>query len=145
MTSCDSGVQVNDECIAEWEALKLRSAWRYILYKLSDDMTRIEIDKKGGVNSSYEDFIADLPAHSPRYAVFDMHYMLQDGTSKRDKPFFLSWVPETCKVKEKMIAASSKEGIKKKLCGCQFEFQASDFDDLDQEDIINKISRNRQT
>jgi cofilin len=91
MTSCDSGVQVNDDCISEWEKMKLRSAYRYILYKLSPDLARIEIDKKAAVNSTYEQFLADLPPQSPRYAVFDMHYMLEDGSSKRDKPFFLLW------------------------------------------------------
>ena len=52
-------------------------------------------------------------------------------------------IPDKSGIKKKMVYASSQDALLKKLPGLACVHQATDFDELVEEDIINKISANR--
>ena len=57
-----------------------------------------------------------LPADEPRYLVMDWDVENDDGC-QMSKIFFVSWVPDTCKAKTKMLYASSKQALRNALEG----------------------------
>ena len=94
-----SGVQVNPMCIKEFEQMKLRQTYKYIIFRLSPDLQKIEIENRvpharvldSEDTSAYEQFLEALPKSAPRYAVYDLHYQLKES-GQRNKIFFLLWL-----------------------------------------------------
>ncbi|CAL5379113.1 unnamed protein product [Camellia sinensis] len=74
---------------------------------------------------SYEDFTTSLLADECRYAVYDFDFMTAENVPK-SRIFFISWSPDTSRVRSKMIYASSKDRFKRELDGIQVELQATD-------------------
>lgn len=52
-----------------------------------------------------------------------------------------SRAPDSAKIKQKMLYASSKDALKKELSGVQLEYQATGPDELDIADLIAKADR----
>lgn len=48
--------------------------------------------------------------------------------------------PDAAKIKPKMLYSSSKEALKRKLVGFSAEIQATDFEELDYDEIYQKVS-----
>lgn len=96
---------------------------KYIIFKLSDDNTQIEVEKESD-STSYDDFLNDLPPNSPRYGVYDFEYEKDGG--KRNKICFYAWSPDEAKIKEKMLYASSKDALRRSLVGIANEIQGTD-------------------
>jgi len=74
-----------------FQDLKLRKKFKYIVYRLSDDLHNIIVDRKVESCGSYDEFIADLPENDCRYAVFDFEYEKVAGEGKRNKILFFVW------------------------------------------------------
>jgi len=45
--------------------------------------------EKCGESKEYDDFLADLPEHECRWAIYDLEYQTPSG--KRNKFVFISW------------------------------------------------------
>ncbi len=71
--------------------MKLRKKYKYIVYRLSDDLSSIVIDKKMEKCGSYDEFVAELPENDCRYAVFDFEYEKVKGEGLRNKILFFVW------------------------------------------------------
>lgn len=141
-----SGVSVEDNIKTEFEIMKLKKPYRYMLMKMTDDLKKIGIEKCGPKSETYADFVAQLPPDSCRYAIVDYTAVTisknSDGTeTKTDKDVlvFVVWCPDTSKVKEKMLYASSKEAVKGVCQGVAAEIQANDFDGISEEEINQKV------
>ncbi|KAH0500067.1 Cofilin-1 [Microtus ochrogaster] len=52
------------------------------------------------------------------------------GESKKEDLVFIFWAPESAPLKSKMIYASSKDAIKKKLTGIKHELQANCYEEV---------------
>jgi len=76
-----------------------------------------------------------------RYGVFDCEYTDPKTGSNRNKIVFFAWVPDNAKVRPKMIFASSKDELKKRLVGVACEVQAADAGDLEYPSVVEKILR----
>lgn len=50
---------------------------------------------KTGTDPSYDDFLAQLPADSCRYAVYDFEYKQSDSEGVRNKLCFYAWSVES--------------------------------------------------
>ena len=118
--------------------LKLRKKYKYIIYRLNDDNTSIIIEKKVEKSDKYEDFIAELPEDDCRYAVYDFEFEKSPGEGMRNKICFVVWVPDTSKVRQKMLYASSKDALRKKLAGVATEVQATDMSEISHDAILEK-------
>jgi len=133
-----SGVAVDNACLSEYQALKLGHKHKYIIYNLNKENTEV-IVQKTSTATDYDDFLADLPETECRWAVYDFEYELEGG--KRNKLVFYSWSPDTAKIKQKMLFASSKDALRRSLVGIASEIQATDPSEVDYEYVLDKITR----
>lgn len=114
-----TGVTVNDEAVEAFNAFKLHRAphdHRYFVYKIEND-AEIVVDTFGDKTKSYDDFCGCLPPTECRYGVFDLDYTTLDGRSG-NKLIFISWSPDTAKIKNKMVYAASKVCAVCRCCAC---------------------------
>lgn len=153
MPGVGSGVTVNDECVKEFENMKTRKAYYGIVYKLSDDLKSIEVDKTFANPSSDEgdtvsddyqkfaDYLLSCGAESDcRYACYDIRFTTSEGV-RRNKLVFITFCPENAKIKKKMVYSSSKDTLKSKLIGI-LDVQANDASDLELDNIVGKCQSN---
>jgi len=59
------------------------------------------------MQATFEQFTALLPESECRYAVLDYSYVGKEGIEK-SKIFFISWVPDTAKVRTGLVLAPSR-------------------------------------
>ena len=135
--SQSSGVTCTDECMTEFNEMKIRSAYRYIIFKITDDKKSIVIESKGDKNATFDEFKSKLPDGDCRYAVLDVEIATKSGATA-NKLIFVAWSDDNASVKPKMLYASSKDALKKTLTGINEEYQATDRGDLDEKEIKKK-------
>ncbi|KAG4907903.1 hypothetical protein AAZX31_10G222800 [Glycine max] len=123
MANAASGMAVIDECKLKFLELKAKRNYRFIVFKIEN--YEVVVEKLGSPEETYDDFSASLPANECRYAVFDFDFTTNENCQK-SKIFFIAWAPDTSKVREKMVYASSKDKFKRELDGIQVELQATD-------------------
>ena len=134
-----SGVTVNDTCLQEYQALKLKKAHKYVIFNLNKDNTEIVVEKTSK-SADYDDFIADLPETECRWAVYDFEFE-KEGAGKRNKLTFVSWAPDTAKIKQKMLFASSKDALRRALVGIAVEIQGTEYSEVAYESVLDKAQR----
>lgn len=118
-----SGVSVKDECVEMYNRIKMQKDLKYVIFKI-EDRKHIVNDCQGEKGQTFQDFVAKLPEDQPRYALCDIDYETADGRTQNKLCFFF-WSPDDkTSVKDRMIYASSKDAIKKKLVGVMKEIQA---------------------
>merc|ERR1712137_358145 len=113
-------------------------------YKFSADLSEIIFDKAEERNEgskSYTEFLQSLPEAECRYALYDLDFELEGGEGKRSKICFISWAPDTAKIKHKMVFAASKDALKRKLVGISTEIQATDLSEVDYDVVLEKVTR----
>ena len=134
-----SGVACNDACVDMFNEMKIRHTKRFITFKIVDKKS-IEIDAAGEKEKTYDDFLAAMPENEPRYAVVDVQFETDDGRPQ-DKIVFFLWSPDSCGVKDKMLYASSKDAIRKKLQGVAREIQANDRSELELKEVVDILKK----
>jgi len=132
---------VADDCVTQFNDMKLKHTMKYIIYKMNDGMTEVQVHKVGGKEATYAEFLAELPEADCRYAVFDVAYVDPKTSNERNKLTFFAWCPDVAKVKPKMIYASSKDELKKRLVGIACEIQGSDQGDIEYDEVVKNIIR----
>merc|ERR1719446_1195394 len=132
-----SGVQVTPECLSEFEQMKIRSAYSYIIFKITADKKFIEIETKGEKGASFDEFVSKLPDGDCRYSVLDVEINTKSGATT-NKLIFVACSDDNASIKPKMLYASSKDALKKALSGINDEYQATDRSDLDLNEIKKK-------
>merc|ERR1711907_119326 len=90
---------------------------------------------------TWGEFASDLPEKEGRYGIVSFEYTLKDG-GNRDKIVFVSWAPDLAPIRQKMLYASSKDAIKKKLQGIAAEVQGTDRDEIEYNTVYNDVSSN---
>lgn len=58
---------MDDAIEAEFMALRMKRAHRYIIMKVSDDRTKVEIENIGVRDATFEDFKEQMPKDACRY------------------------------------------------------------------------------
>jgi cofilin len=56
-----AGIQVADECVTEFTALRMKRAHRYLILKVNDDKSSIIIEKVGARTETFNDFKESMP------------------------------------------------------------------------------------
>lgn len=92
--------------MTNYQELKLRKRFRYIVYKLNDDNTSVVIsrmeerpasasasgDGMGKAKEDYARFVSEnLPEDDCRYAVYDFEFEKSPGEGVRNKICFVVW------------------------------------------------------
>jgi len=117
-----SGVKVDPKCVEAWESMKIRKASKYILFKIQN-YEEIVVDLLG--TGDYAEFQSKLPKKECRFACVDVACEGKAGLA-RSKLVFFMWAPDDAAVKDKMVYASSKDALTKKLDGIAKVLQASE-------------------
>jgi len=136
-----SGVALADDCISEFQELKLKKAFKYIIYKINDSKTQIVVDTKGS-EDDYDVFLSKLPEKECRYAIYDFAYTNDEG-APRNKILFYTWSPDDAPIRSKMISSSSKDALRRSLTGIQIEVQGTAFDEVSHETVLDKCLKGR--
>ncbi|KAK4792229.1 hypothetical protein SAY86_022664 [Trapa natans] len=123
MANAASGMAVEDECKLKFLELKAKRNYRFIIFKIEGQ--NVVVEKLGSPQETYDDFAASLPADECRYCVYDFDFTTDENCQK-SKIFFIAWSPDSSKVRNKMVYASSKDRFKRELDGIQVELQATD-------------------
>ena len=124
-----AGIKTDDTVKETFEEMKMGKKTRWCSFKISDDYKTITADAtapKAEPGSPEEEWVAFAAAvndtGAPRYAAYMFEWMSADG-SPREKIVFIAWVPETAKIKQKMLYGSSKDAIKRALIGIGTDLQ----------------------
>jgi cofilin len=117
--------------------MKLKKAYKYLIFTMSEDKKKVVFDSSGDKDASYDDFCKALPDKSCRYAV--IHYIMVKENGTREKMVFVAWSPDSAPVKEKMIFAGSNTSVKKVLDGINYEFQVTDRGELKEDELKKKL------
>jgi len=113
-----------------------------VIYGLSSDKKSIVVVKTAekGKEATFEEFVGQLPEKDCRWAVYDFEYELP-GEGKRSKITFIQWAPDEAPVKAKMVSASSKDALRRRLDGIHIEVQATDYSEITEEAILERANR----
>ncbi|KAH9080579.1 recombinant Actophorin [Lactarius deliciosus] len=128
------------ECLDAFQKLKIGKKLKYIIFTLNKEKTEIVVERCRQ-RLTMTDFTNDLPETECRWAVYDLEFDTEDG--KRNKLVFVSWSPDIAKIKDKMLASSSKDALRRSLVGIAVDIQATDFSEVEHEAVLDKAKRNK--
>jgi cofilin len=133
-----TGVTVADDVITQFNDMKLnRLKAKYIIYKIDGPSIVSDVI---GESADWADFIKDIPADDCRYALYDMDFTSGDDRAM-NKLVMISWVPDTAKVKAKMLYAGSKEGLNRAFDGVGTKVHATDMSELTKEAVVDACKK----
>jgi len=136
----NSGIKVNTNCAHEFEKMKMQKSYRYIIFKISDDLKEIEVEECAPRDATYEDMRSTLVDQTEcRYAACDLEFEGASGQA-RSKLAFITWTPGSAKSKPKMVYACSQASLKKAL-QLDIEVPARDAEGLDIANAIERVRR----
>jgi len=134
----DAGLTLDEGIVDTFNELKMKHTYQYLIFRLSDDYSKVILDKQGDKGESYEDMVASLPADKPRYIVFDYNHTTADGRNV-NKLIYIQYTPDIAKVKDKLVSASSTKLLQTNLQGIAITVHASDVSDLDEQEVVKKL------
>eukprot|EP00286_Rhodomonas_abbreviata_P019353 CAMPEP_0181297620 /NCGR_PEP_ID=MMETSP1101-20121128/5336_1 /TAXON_ID=46948 /ORGANISM="Rhodomonas abbreviata, Strain Caron Lab Isolate" /LENGTH=138 /DNA_ID=CAMNT_0023402567 /DNA_START=30 /DNA_END=446 /DNA_ORIENTATION=+ len=122
-----SGVTVADGVSADFDAFKKNtSTSTYMIFKIDGSHV---VEESRSEDKNFETFLAELPADDCRYAVYSMDYTTDDGRPT-NKIVFFTWVPDTAKVKSKMIYASTVAAVVAAFGSLPIKIHATDMSEI---------------
>ncbi|KAM6494457.1 actin depolymerizing factor [Amanita muscaria] len=133
-----SGVNVDQGCVETYQQLKLGKKLKYIIFTLNKENTSIIVEKTSE-SEDYDDFVGDLPESECKWAIYDLRF--EKEGAPRSKLVFYSWSPDTAKIKQKMVFASSRDALRRSLVGIGVEIQGTDSSEVAHEAVLEKANR----
>ena len=134
-----SGVAVTDDCLTVFNKVKMRTSdLQWATFRVEETEGSVLTAATGAVDGVYEDFVAALPEDDCRYAVYDYRYVNSEECEFR-KLVFIVWNPDSARLKSKMLYASTKDFFKGRLSGIAVEIQATDYDEVSEEELRENI------
>ncbi|KAI7842449.1 hypothetical protein COHA_004088 [Chlorella ohadii] len=133
-----SGIAVTEDAVNLFYLMRLKATYKWALWQVDDSGQSVVIAAVGDKQSGWADFLAALPDADCRYGVFDFDFTTADG-QKLHKMIFLNWAPDSARVKSKMMYASTKDFFKSHLDGLSLEFQASDLDEISEQEVGDAV------
>lgn len=155
-----SGVAVQDDVVTKYEELKMGKKCEYLTMKITDDKKSICTEKMGTAGQDRDNsceltnkerwqiFVEEnFKDDHCCYAVYDFKWDHLDpalgSKTAKSKLLFIAWTPDTAPLKAKMLAASSKDALKKKLTGYAVELQCNGKDEVEFDDILETASKKK--
>ena len=127
-----------DSAIAEFNTFKLSSnPGKYMLLKIEGGS--IVVDKTSE-DSDFSNFLAELHDDDCRYAVYKKTVEFDDGRSS-EKLVLISWIPDTVKVKAKMVYAGSKDAVNRALTGIMVKLNVTDVSELTEKALVAECKK----
>ncbi|XP_072015128.1 uncharacterized protein [Amphiura filiformis] len=148
----NSGIELSEDVVQKFTDVKSNHKLKYVTYKINfPDKTKIIVDKQldatdpvaQDCQSCWEKLTEELEDGEPRYILYDVKNQYKDGR-KLENIVFVSWCSDNCNIGKKMIHASSKETLKKKLTGISGTgLHAVDRGDLAYEEVLAEARRGK--
>ena len=88
----------------------------------------------------FDEFLGALPEADGRFCVIDFSYETADGRPT-DKVVFVSWIPDTCKVRAKMTYSGTKEAVKSAFVGISVNINATDMSEITRDIIVEQCNK----
>ena len=130
----NAGIKIPDAVIEGHDQLQKHHKFWYHILTIDDVKSEVVIEKSLAKEEKY-DYAAFkkeiLSRTSPAFIVIDHHHTTKDG-AQAEKVFLISWVPESSKIKHKMMFASTKEALKGRLQGLHKTVHAAQESELDE-------------
>jgi cofilin len=124
----DANYPMHPDCMEAFNAVKdPNGPTSFVIFKIEHE--QIAVDQVGNNSMAYADFVALLPAHEPRFCVYDYNYQNDEG-HKRSKLVFIFWSPESVNPRLRMTYATGQKGLVRRLQGIQREVQATDLSEV---------------
>lgn len=149
-----SGVQCESSCKEGYNKVRLdRSGIRWVMFEFDRSMEWIYPTKEGADTGDFyadwDNFVQCLPDKKACYALYNFEYMDAGGSGyaqagqsvKKNKMTLFSWTDSGCKVKDRMVAASSQSAIKQ-VCRGSSDCSVHDKPDMTFEDIAKELGCN---
>lgn len=133
-----SGIIVSDDAVNMYYYLKAKSTYRWAMWKINDTGKEVILCNVGERESPYEQLLEALPETDCRFAVYD-HQFTNSDNCVFNKLVFISWAPDTARIKAKMMYASTKDYFKTYLDGLSIELQASEIEDITERVISDAV------
>nr|XP_018264953.1 cofilin [Kwoniella dejecticola CBS 10117]OBR87111.1 cofilin [Kwoniella dejecticola CBS 10117] len=133
-------MRCTQECLEKFQELKTGKKLSYVIYGLTEDKKSITV-LKTSEEKDFDTFVNELPEKECRWAVYDFEFTLPGGEGVRNKLVFVVWSPDDANVKNKMMFASSKDALRRRLEGIHIEIQATDFSEITKDAILEKALR----
>ncbi len=136
-----SGVKLSAETVSEFDEFQRKKEIKYLIYAFNSDNTKIITESRpvkltsefDASNAHYDEFVRLLPEKEVRYGIIDISHNISEG--QRSQTIFIAWIPDEAPIKQKMLAASSKDAFKA-LPGIRTRISAKSRADLDKDTII---------
>ena len=95
---------IHEDVIRELKQFKFKNLMvTYIIYKINSEASPYVVtEKRSEPGSTFQSLLDDLPTNEPRFIFYDF------GT----RFIFISWIPDSSTVKNKMMYAATKGDIK---------------------------------
>ncbi|KAK6192859.1 hypothetical protein SNE40_004258 [Patella caerulea] len=138
-----SGVKVGQDITDKYHNIKMGKLHRFVslrLVEVEDGSTggktltfapereMMKEDQRGG-DDPLTDVIEFMKDNCARFIILDYPvFGKSEGSSKHDELFLIQYIPDACKVKDRMVYAASAQCLKK-VVNCKF-IQMNDWEDL---------------
>ncbi|KAF3830795.1 hypothetical protein GH733_002033 [Mirounga leonina] len=125
-----SSVAVSDGVIQVFSDVKMlkSSTPEEVLFCLSEDKKNIILEEGKEILTTPRHLRQDAARQGLPLFLYDPTYETEE--SKEEDLVFIFWALESAALKSKMIYASSKDAIKKKLTGTKHELQANCYEEV---------------
>lgn len=135
-----TGVQVNEEAISQFNDFKLQKnaqkGTRYMIFKIEGDSEIVQEGESGKREQTYDEFSTKImETGEPRFGVFDAEFETEDGRPN-SKIVFVAYIPDSCKIKQKMVYSGSKDALKRVLLGIMVDINATDAGEMSFDDYV---------
>jgi cofilin len=131
-----SGITPNETILQEYKEFKINRAYKCLILALDKDNKEIEITFKGDKNFEYKELADQLPKDDSRFVLVFFEYETDEKPPRKtDKIIMIYWCPTTTPIRRKFASASTKEAIKTACTGIQKDIQASDYSEIDYDEV----------
>jgi cofilin len=126
-----SGIWVEESCKEGYNRVRRSNTGvRWVFFEFNKSMTWIYPTKEGMSTDDHvqdwSDFVEALPDRKALYALYNFEYEDEGGSGyaqaganvMKNKMVLFTWADNKCRVKDKMVSASSQSAIKSVCRGC---------------------------
>ena len=136
----NTGINIPDEVRAEFQALRLKRKYRYIIMKVNEAKDGVEVEKTGERDETFDQFKENMPKNNSRWAVYDLEWNADDGR-KLSKLLFILFAPDDNLDKaERFVVTCNKDQVKYKMSETNRDMQINSWDDLNQDKFIAQFN-----
>ena len=102
-------------------------------------------NRVGTAEEDFNNILLKLLMHKENEACILLFCLADDVTSVSSRWLLFSWVPDTCKVRDKMLYSSSREGLKRGLGIGHFaaEYSANSLSDVTWAELTRYITKDK--